>query len=277
MNYGKKICASIRQVRNQITDASNSNVAIHLNSKSPKLLMALAMMFCSAFAWGQVNPIKSIHHIEASYYTEGGYALRKVTADYRKRDVVGIKPGQLMAVAKTSIEKLPLLIDEQAFIGAFNMLIKSEYTPFVVKDEDIALCESELNADDIFHWNKPFEHISSEEYLGWVHSLVGLPVDSFHAMVWDKRFMSSFSIRAWSDLKVFYTQNDYIELCYDKSLSPFSHILEWHSIDDAEVKEWHPIDDKVLHSFYTSTNLSALDFIPSKAEMIIELFQGLPE
>lgn len=277
MKYGKIECISLKQVRNQITDALNSNVAIHLNSKSPKLLMALAMMFCSAFAWGQVNPIKSIHHIEASYYTEGGYALRKVTADYRKRDVVGIKPGQLMAVAKTSIEKLPLLIDEQAFIGAFNMLIKSEYTPLVVKDEDIALCESELNADDIFHWNKPFEHISSEEYFGWVHSLVGLPVDSLHAMVWDKKFMSSFSIRAWSDLKVFYTQNDYIELCYDKRLSPFSHILEWHSIDDAEVKEWHPIDDKVLHSFYTSTNLSALDFIPSKAEMIIELFQGLPE
>lgn len=277
MNYGMIECVSLKLVRNQITDASNSNVAIHPNSKSSKFFMVLAMMFCSAFAWGQVNPIKSIHHIEASYYTEGGYALRKVTADYRKRDVVGIKPGQLMAVAKTSIEKLPLLIDEQAFIGAFNMLIQSEYTPFVVKDEDIALCESELNADDIFHWNKPFEHISSEEYLGWVHSLVGLPVDSLHAMVWDKRFMSSFSIRAWSDLKVFYTENDYIELCYDKRLSPFSHILEWHSIDDAEVKEWHPIDDKALHSFYTSTNLSALDFIPSKAEMLIELFQGLPK
>lgn len=277
MKYGMIECVSLKLVRNQITDASNSNVAIHPNSKSSKFFMVLAMMFCSAFAWGQVNPIKSIHHIEASYYTEGGYALRKVTADYRKRDVVGIKPGQLMAVAKTSIEKLPLLIDEQAFIGAFNMLIQSEYTPFVVKDEDIALCESELNADDIFHWNKPFEHISSEEYLGWVHSLVGLPVDSLHAMVWDKRFMSSFSIRAWSDLKVFYTENDYIELCYDKRLSPFSHILEWHSIDDAEVKEWHPIDDKALHSFYTSTNLSALDFIPSKAEMLIELFQGLPK
>lgn len=277
MNYGKKICASIRQVHKQIADASNSIVAILLNSKSSKFFMVLAMMVCSAFAWGQVNPIKSIHHIEASYYTEGGYALRKVTADYRKRDVVGIKPGQLMAVAKTSIEKLPLLIDELAFIGAFNMLIQSEYTPFVVKDEDIALCESELNADDIFHWNKPYEHISSEEYLGWVHSLVGLPVDSLHAMVWDKRFNGSISIRALSDLKVFYTENDYIELCYDKRLSPFSHILEWHSIDDAEVKDWHPIDDKSLHLFYTSTGLSALEFITSKADMLIELFQGLPQ
>lgn len=277
MNYGKRVCDSLKQVRKQIADASNSNVAIHLNSKSSKFFMVLAMMFCLAFSWGQVNPIKSIHHIEASYYTEGGYALRKVTADYRKRDVVGIKPGQLMVVAKTSIEKLPLLIDEQAFIGAFNMLIQSEYTPFVVKDEDIALCESELNADDIFHWNKPFEYISTDVYLDWLQSLVGLPVDSLHAMVWDKRFNGSISIRAYSDLKVFYTENDYIELCYDKRLSPFSHILEWHSIDDAEVKEWHPIDDKALHLFYTSTGLSALEFITSKAEMLIELFQGLPQ
>ncbi len=117
MNYGKIVCASLRQVRKQVVEASNCNVAIHLNSKLPKLLMALAIFFCTALAWGQVNPIKSIHHIEASYYTEGGYALRKVTADYRKFDVGDIKSGQLMAVAKTSIEKLPLLIDEQAFIG----------------------------------------------------------------------------------------------------------------------------------------------------------------
>lgn len=243
---------------------------------SSKLLMTLAMMFCAAFAWGQVNPIKSIHHIEASYYTEGGYALRKVTADYHKFDVGDIKSGQLMAVAKTSIEKLPLLIDEQAFIEAFNKLLLLEYTPFVVEEADIARCESELYADDIFHWNKPFEYISTEDYLDWVHSLVGLPVDSLQAMVWDKRFNGSISIRAWSDLKVFYTENDYIELCYDKRLSPFSHILLWHSIDDAEVKEWHPIDDKALHLFYTSTGLSALEFITSKADMLLELFQGIP-
>lgn len=66
MKYGKIECVSFKQVRNQITDASNSNVAIHLNSKSSKFFMVLAMMLCVAFAWGQVNTIKSIHHIEAS-------------------------------------------------------------------------------------------------------------------------------------------------------------------------------------------------------------------
>lgn len=185
-NCGRRVCSSLNQMRKQITDASDSNVVILLNLISSKLLMTLAMMFCAAFAWGQVNPIVSIHHIEASYYTEGGYALRKVTADYRKFDVEDIKSGQLMAVAKTSIEKLPLLIDVQEFIEAFNKLLLLEYTPFVVEEADIALCESELYADDIFHWNKPFEYISAEDYLDWVHSLVGLPVDSLHAMVWDK-------------------------------------------------------------------------------------------
>lgn len=247
-------------------------------SRSPKLLIALVMMSGAAIAWGQETLIKNIHHIEASYYTEGGYALRKVTVDYRKcdGDAIGIKPGPLLGVANNTFGKLPWIIDERAFLVAFNLLMQSEYTSFVVEESDIAQCQTELHANDIFHWSDFGTVYSTEEYLDWLHSLVGLPVDTLHAMVWDKRFMGSVSLRDCSNLKVFYTEDDYIELCYDKRLSPFSHILEWKSSGDMEVKEWHAVDDGELRSFYKATGLNALDFIPSKADILIDLFQGIP-
>lgn len=254
----------------------NSNKNFLYNSRLPKLLIVLVMMLGASIAWGQENQIKKIHHIETSYYTEGGYAMRKVNVDYRKCDGVDIEQGQLLGVANTVFENLPLLIDERAFIEAINTLLQSAYTPFIVEEADIAQCESELYPNDIFHRNSPETLYRPEDYLNWVHSLVGLPVDTLQAMMWNKKFIGSVSIRGYSNLKVFYTETDYIEFFYDRRLSPFSYILVWHTIGEAEVKEWQPIDDEALHSFYVVTGLRALDFIPSKAEILMDLFQGIP-
>ena len=242
-----------------------------------KLAFIFSLLLLPCILFGQESSgidTTHIHHVEAMYYEVVGYGVRVMKVEYVHN--AAVRNDQLMGRAETTFGRLPMLIDEKPFLAAFARLQNAPYVPFCVSEEDVVQCGQEFCDIDIYHFLDIMTTYGKDEYLGWVRSLIGKSEEELEANIKGAE-MYPISLRAGTSCKVFYTESDYIEISFDHHLSPFTAILIRHGSGwGGRDGEWQKVNDDPLHHFYETTHLSALEAIPTKAEIIVEMFQTLP-
>lgn len=216
-----------------------------------------------------------IQRIEMYYYKEGGYALIKIHINYEKKNGVVDK---LFGTYQdwTSIGGFPMVLSESEFVKELAKLERIEREPMIIALDDTMLVK-DMNFD-LVNFNLKSEHhdqLDSIKVKQILKELAGKPESYLEVLVRNSNipyYLKANSIRDWSSIKVFYSDNGYLSFEGDNcfSMGLVKHGKDWGDQEGECIK----VDDRALMAFFRNFHLQMLAIDPDRADLLLNICFG---
>lgn len=211
-----------------------------------------------------------IQRIEMYYYKEGGYALMKIQINYEKKNGAD---DELLGTYQNWTGGFPLVLSESEFVMELAKLERIEREPMIIALDDTMLVKDMrfdlVNFNLISEHHNPLDSIKAKQIL---KELAGKPESYLEVLVRNSNqpyYLKANSIRDYSSIKVFYSDNSYLSFEGDNcfSMGLVKHGKGWGDREGECIK----VDDRALMAFYEKMHLQMLDIFPDRPDMLINI------
>lgn len=173
----------------------------------------------------------------------------------------------------TSIGGFPMVLSESEFVKELAKLERIEREPMIIALDDTMLVK-DMNFD-LVNFNLKSEHhdqLDSIKVKQILKELAGKPESYLEVLVRNSNipyYLKANSIRDWSSIKVFYSDNGYLSFEGDNcfSMGLVKHGKDWGDREGECIK----VDDRALMAFFRNFHLQMLAIDPDRADLLLNI------